>query len=51
MMVQKSSIIIQYMIWRTTINQRNFDFEKGSSCSYKYYFGHTKWRKHTHLMF
>lgn len=50
MMVQESSITIQDMIWRIEINQRNCAFEKGFSCSYKYHSGHTKWRKHLHLM-
>jgi len=42
MMVQESSITIQDMIWRIEINQKNFDFEKGFSCSDKYHSGHTK---------
>jgi len=42
MMVQESSITIQDIIWRIEINQRNFEFEKGFSCSYKYLSGHTK---------
>jgi hypothetical protein len=42
MMVQESSITIQDIIWRIEINQRNFDFEKGFSCSYKYHYAHIK---------
>jgi len=51
MMVQESSITIQDMIWRIEINQSNFVFEKCFSYFYKYHSGHTKWRKHSHLMF
>jgi len=50
-MIQESSITIQDMIWRTEINQRNFDVEKSFSRFYKYHSGHTKRRKHPHLMF
>ena len=51
-MIEESSIIF-FKIWsgRIEINQRNFYFEKGFSCSYKEHSGHTKWREHLHLMF
>jgi len=42
-----------FKIWfgRIEINQRNFYFEKGFSCSYKEHSGHTKWREYPHFMF
>jgi len=40
--IKESSIIIQDIIWEKINRQRNFDFEKGFSCSYKEHSDHTK---------
>jgi len=46
-----SSFFFKIWFGRKEINQRNFYFERGFSCSYKEHSGHTKWREHPHLMF